>query len=84
MVKKIRKQSRKAVKKNQKGNLYELPDEGSYYRGGYLVAAVGACIIYAWKAGPLPLPLSVINMGSPWESTRPVYTGGGNAGRLRG
>jgi S-formylglutathione hydrolase FrmB len=42
-----------------------------------LVCALGACIIYAWAARPVPLPLSVINLGCPWESQKIVYNGEG-------
>jgi S-formylglutathione hydrolase FrmB len=76
MAKKTRKQP-KAVKKTRKHSCTNCLMRGVLTVAVICAAAVGACIIYAWKVGPLPLPLSVINMGSPWESTRPVYTGAG-------
>lgn len=77
MGKKPRKQARKPVAKTRR-----KPRGSSLARylvpaGVILAAAVGACVIYIWATGPLPLPLAVINRGSPWESTRPVYTGAG-------
>ena len=42
-----------------------------------LVAILGAGPLYVWLEGPLPLPLAVINKGSPWESQKPIYNGSG-------
>ncbi len=42
-----------------------------------ITAVIAAFVVGAWIWGPLPLPLSVINRGSPWESQRPVYNGEG-------
>jgi S-formylglutathione hydrolase FrmB len=77
MGKKARKQSHKAVRKTRRKPRKNRLMRGVLIAAVIFAAALGACIIYAWVAGPLPLPLSVINRGSPWESTRPVYTGAG-------
>lgn len=77
MAKKTRNRPRKAA-----GTVRSKPRKNRLMRGILTAAVICAAvlvagIVYAWVARPLPLPLSVINMGSPWESARPVYTGAG-------
>jgi S-formylglutathione hydrolase FrmB len=41
------------------------------------VIVLGILVGALWIFRPVPLPASVLDFGSPWESTRPVYHGAG-------
>ncbi|MBN2224172.1 MAG: alpha/beta fold hydrolase [Deltaproteobacteria bacterium] len=73
MVNKARKKPRKSVTKARRSFVLR----GLFALAVIIVVAVAAVIVYARVVSPIPLPLSIINMGSPWESTTPVYTGAG-------
>jgi len=77
MTKTPRKQARKTSGKGRKSPRKSRPLRRVLIAAVVCAAALGACIVYAWAQRPLPLPLWVINRGSPWESEKPVYTGGG-------